>query len=152
MADTTNTTTQAQQPTNATQAVTGAPAAQQQGRMFTQDEVNQIVSDRLARERAKAAPAEPSAQDLKEQELNAREAALACKEYIADQNLPAALLDIFPTSDAEAFKASAQALLTAFPVIAGKQAVMTVNTGAPHGVPIGGGIDAQIASAFARKD
>ncbi|MBQ7859877.1 MAG: hypothetical protein IJ347_07090 [Faecalibacterium sp.] len=151
MADTTN-TTQAQQPTNATQAATGAPAAQQQGRMFTQDEVNQIVSDRLARERAKTAPAEPSAQDLREQELNAREAALACKEYIANQKLPAALLEIFPTSSEDAFKTAVQKLVKAFPIIAGKPSGMIVNTGTEHGVPIGGGIDAQIASAFARKD
>lgn len=151
MADTTN-TTQAQQPTNATQAATGAPAAQQQGRMFTQDEVNQIVSDRLARERAKAAPAEPSAQDLREQELNARESALACKEYIANKKLPAVLLDIFPTSSEDAFKTAVQKLVDAFPIIAGKPSGMIVNTGTEHGVPIGGGIDAQIASAFARKD
>lgn len=132
MADTTNTATQAQQQTNATQAATGAPTAQQQGRMFTQDEVNQIVSERLNRERAKATPAEPSAQDLREQKLNAREAALSCKEYISEQKLPAALLDIFPTSDKDTFQNAVQKLVRAFPGIVDKTSRMRIDTGTEH--------------------
>lgn len=81
------------------------------GKMFTQDEVNRIVSDRLAKERAKAEPKE----DEREQALKAREARLDCREYIAGKKYPAALLDILDTGNAESFKAMADELVKAFP-------------------------------------
>lgn len=46
------------------------------GRMFTQEEVNHIVSERLARERAK----QISSQEF--QDLEARENRLKCREYL----------------------------------------------------------------------
>ena len=71
MSENTNMETQ-QQTTTPTPEETG-------GRMFTQEEVNRIVSDRLARERAKA---EPSPLDEREAAIKARESALDCKEYL----------------------------------------------------------------------
>ena len=68
----------AAQQTNADPAVNGE--SKQQGRTFTQEEVNQIVSNRLAQERAKG---EPTEAEKRESELAAREAALACREYIS---------------------------------------------------------------------
>ena len=69
MADTNNTNADPnQQQSNATPAATGEPAAT--GKTFTQDEVNRIVSDRLAREKAKS---EPTAADTREKELDERE-------------------------------------------------------------------------------
>ena len=74
-------------------------------KLFTQDEVNRIVSERLARERAKS---EPSSTDAREQALKARESRLECREYldtvdISDQ-FKGVLLDTLDTSDIERFK------------------------------------------------
>ncbi len=79
----------------------------EQGRMFTQDEVNRIISERLARERAKS---EPSPTDEREQALKVREAKMDCREYVAETGFPAELLEIFDTSDFEAFKATVERL------------------------------------------
>lgn len=95
---------------NATTAET-----EEKGRMFTQDEVNAIIRDRLTRERAK------SPVDEREQALSARESKLDCREYIAGKKYPAALLDIFSTDDTEAFKVSVDKLIEAFPAIVGEE-------------------------------
>ena len=63
-----------QQPTEPTPGATGGQGSE---RTFTQEEVNRIVADRLARERAKS---EPSLADEREQALKAREAKLDCRE------------------------------------------------------------------------
>ena len=76
-------------------------------RTFTQDEVNRIVSERLARERAKT---ELSPADEREQAIKAREAKMDCREYISEAGFPAALLDILDTSDFETFKATVEKL------------------------------------------
>ncbi len=57
---------------------TGEEKTGEQGRLFTQDEVNAIVRERLAREREKQA--EQSRVDSKVKELEEREAALARRE------------------------------------------------------------------------
>ena len=83
----------------------GAPA----GKTFTQEEVNKIVSDRLAKERAKQEPqADPAAEQMaqREKDLSARENRLTCTEYIKENGLDAALMDIFDTGNAEAYKAN----------------------------------------------
>ncbi len=56
-----------------------APEKPTQGKTFTQDEVNRIVSDRLAKEREKTAQA--TQEDEREQGLKAREANLAKAEF-----------------------------------------------------------------------
>lgn len=76
-------------------------------KMFTQDDVNRIVSERLARERQKMAP---SPEDTREADLKAREARMDCREYISAEGFPAALLDLFDTKDAEKFKAAVKQL------------------------------------------
>lgn len=85
------------------------------GKMFTQDEVNRIVSERLTREREKQAQ-QPEA-DEREQALKAREARLDCREYLASNSLPADLLDVLDCSDAEKFKAAAGLLVEKFPSV-----------------------------------
>ena len=99
MSENTNMETQ-QQTTTPTPEETG-------GRMFTQEEVNRIVSDRLARERAKA---EPSPLDERDAAIKARESALDCKEYLGTKQYPPELADILDTSDAERFKATVDKL------------------------------------------
>ncbi len=60
-----------------------------QEKTFTQEEVNRIVQERLARVKT---PQEP---DAREQELQQREAALYAREQIAEHNLPNELLEEF---------------------------------------------------------
>lgn len=73
-------------------------------RLFTQEEVNHIVRDRLAKDRAKRTPAEPTEVEKREAALTARESRLSCREHLLDNGLPSSLLDAFDTSDVEKFK------------------------------------------------
>lgn len=122
------------------------PSAAQQAenngseRVFTQDEVNRIVAERLARERSKGAE---SADDLtaRESDLKAREEALAaktkrfdaweareaCKKYLNDNDISERLLEKLDTSDPEAFKNAVQAVQSATD---GKFTVRHITTGA----------------------
>ncbi len=84
---------------------------QNEERTFTQDEVNRIIQDRLARVKDKAeTPDSEKVQDI----IN-RENKLNCREYILNQGYPSVLLDILDTSNSEAFQASADKLIEAFP-------------------------------------
>lgn len=149
-----------QEQNNATRAET---SGQDQGRTFTQEEVNAIVRDRLAREREKNAPQT----DEREQEISAREKAvsdrenlLACKEYIAGYKYPESLLELYSTENVDEFKANVEKLVKTFPnvinAVSGVQVegqsnapFQIVNTGGEHGhglTPI-----SDLARAFARK-
>lgn len=91
-----------------TQPANAAPAAngeQGNGKMFTQEEVNNIVSERLKRDREKRA--ETQTETEKEKALNDRENRLSCREYIGEKGYRVELLDILDTSDAEKFKTAA---------------------------------------------
>lgn len=81
---------------------------------FTQEEVNNIVQERLARERAKN---EPTPAEVRERELAARESAMTCKEYIAEKNYPKELLELFDTADQEQFKKKVEKMAELFPDI-----------------------------------
>ena len=156
MADVTKNTTAQPAASNATPAATGGQ--QQAERTFTQAEVNQIVADRLARER-KSAPnsaAELTPEEVRAKELDAREATLSCREYIAGKKYPEKLLEVFPTSDAKAFEASVEKLLEAFPQIIWPQntgATATFATGGEHGAGLSTSpnLDNLIDSAFSKK-
>lgn len=132
------------QQTNATPAGTG-------GKTFTQEEVNRIVADRLARERSKAT-AEPTPDPLAEREkdLTAREHAMKCREFVAgNKHYPAQLLEVLDTSDFDAFKDKADKLLAAFPNIAGDAKPVPRFTSSCPGVPAVSSSDA-IGEAFRR--
>ena len=92
------------QPDNAASAENG----EQAGKMFTQDEVNKIVSDRLARDREKRSAQQQ--EDTKEMALKARESKLDCREYLNEKSYPAELLEVLDTSDVEKFKSNADKL------------------------------------------
>lgn len=83
------------------------------GKTFTQDEVNRIVSDRLAREREKAT--QPPQEDEREKALKAREARLDCREYLDSKKYPAELMEVLDISDVETFKATVGKLMEKFP-------------------------------------
>ena len=76
--------------------------------MFTQEDVNRIVGERLARAKKDAGLAD------QEQALKAREARLDCREYLVTHNHPAELLDILDSSDAEVFKANVEKIQKLF--------------------------------------
>lgn len=86
----------------------------QGGRMFTQEEVNRIVSDRLAREREKSVP-QPPAGDGREEALKARETRMDCREYLERGKYRAELLDVLDCSDVERFKSTVEKLVKQFP-------------------------------------
>lgn len=73
----------------------------QEERTFTQEEVNHIASERLARERNKS---EPTPEEQKSKELDARESRLDCKEFLINNNYPTELLDVIDVSNTEKFK------------------------------------------------
>ena len=83
------------------------------GKTFTQEDVNRIISERLAKEKSKAEPKE----DEREKALKARETRMDCREYIASKKYPAELLDILDTNDTEQFKGVVEKLIKAFPGI-----------------------------------
>lgn len=83
------------------------------GRMFTQEEVNRIIKERLLRERSKAGAEQTEQLTAKAAELAARESRLACKEYLLDSGYPAELLDAIDTSNPEDFKSKAFAVVNA---------------------------------------
>lgn len=83
------------------------------GKSFTQDDVNRIVSERLAREREKQL--QQPRDDEREQALKARESRLDCRDYLDSKKYPAALLDVLDCSDVDRFKDTVDALAKEFP-------------------------------------
>lgn len=121
------------------------------GKLFTQDDVNRIVSERLARDRADRD--KPSPEDEREKALKTREARLDCRDYLDSKKLPAALLDVLDCSDVERFKAAVGVAVEKFPSIAWAAEVPPpyaagTGTGTVH---TGGGSD-PIAAAFRPKN
>lgn len=94
---------------NGTQSDTGA----QSERLFTQDEVNRIVKERLQRERSKANNEQNEQTAARAAELNARESRLICKEFVLDNGYPPELLDAIDTSNPEEFQRKAFAIVNA---------------------------------------
>ena len=128
----------------------------QGGKLFTQEEVNRIISDRLAREREKLA--QPPKEDeretaLREREkaVEARESRYKCEDYLKEINLSEKyrqdFLDVLDTSDFDKFKKIVDRL--GEPYI-----VTTVIRGANTCIPPCNNptsLDAQIAQAFKPK-
>lgn len=81
-------------------------------KMFTQEDVNKIVSERLARDRESRAAQQQN--DERETALKAREAKLDCREFVKEQGYPEDLLDLLDTSDSESFKKTAEKLAAVF--------------------------------------
>lgn len=111
MSEMINTSPNTEQPATPTPEASG----DQGEKMFTQADVNRIVSERLAREKAKA---EPSAIDERKNALKAREARLECRDYLEKlskggkaASAVLGLLDILDTADSEKFKKTVTALL-----------------------------------------
>lgn len=148
MSEETKTQSIEQKPGNSTPEGKGGQGA----KTFTQDEVNRIVSERLARERDKSAveQAKTDSIEQREKDLSAREAAMSCREYIAGKGYPDSLLEVFDTTDADKFKAQVDKLIELFPEIdPTKAAKMPVFVRGGTGGSYSG--NSQIADAFKPK-
>lgn len=82
--------------TNNTQQSGNSNGGQEPEKTFTQDEVNKIVSDRLARAKKSEADFE-----ARERDLQKREAAMTAKELLKEKGLPDGFLDVLDYSDPE---------------------------------------------------
>ena len=86
--------------TGAAETPTTTPADNKgEQKTFTQDDVNRIVQDRLAKDRAKAS------EELgkREQELNDREFRLNSRQKLIDRGYPESIMDALNCSSEEAF-------------------------------------------------
>lgn len=136
--NTPNTTQQA-----STQPEGNGPA----GKMFTQEEVNSIVKDRLARERAKgqtSGTTDNSAAELDtekaqleadRQKLQDERNAFECERYCKENGIDTQLVELIGGSDPEEFKEKTESLWSIFAKSQKNQpgTVAVVSTGAPHG-------------------
>lgn len=151
MSEEIKTTNTEQQPATLTQEDKGG----QGGRMFTQDEVNRIVSDRLAREREKLTqqPQESEREKAlreREQALEAREERNKRQDYLKELGISQKhwplFMDVLDTLDFDRFKAIVNSL--------GRPYIPhTVTIGANTATPPlnNGGADDAIAAAFKPK-
>lgn len=148
MNENTNTTMNTTEPTTPTPEATGG----QGETLFTQEQVNAIIRERLARERAKGEPDEREAALIeREKAVKAQEAKYKCMDYLRDINISEKyrkdFLEVLDTSDFDKFKAAVDRL--------GEPYIVTVTTvGAPIINPptsYYGASDAAIADAFKPK-
>ena len=79
-------------------------------RTFTQDEVNRIVSERLAKEKGKINTEREAEYSRRDQELNQRELKLKARESLSEKNLPSELLDVINCSNEEELERSLEIL------------------------------------------
>lgn len=117
------------------------------GKVFTQEEVNSIVKDRLARERAKGQTSdttddssakldtEKAQLEADRQKLQDERNAFECERYCKENGIDAKLVELIGSSDPEEFKHKTEALWSIFAKSQKNQpgAVAVVSTGAPHG-------------------
>lgn len=83
----------------------------QQEKMFTQEQVNEIIRKRLAKVKQDNEGNEPPEDyTAKAAELTAKESRLSCREYLIERRYPKELLDTLDTSDVEKFKEKADML------------------------------------------
>ncbi|MDE7308974.1 MAG: hypothetical protein K2N61_10015 [Lachnospiraceae bacterium] len=68
-------------------------------KLFTQDELNTIIQQRLAREKEKAAAEQEAAFQAREAELKQKELSLALREKLTQNELPAYIGDILKITD-----------------------------------------------------
>ena len=143
-----NNTPNTTQQENTTQPEGNGPA----GKVFTQEEVNSIVKERLARERAKGQTS--STTDNSTAELDTEKAQLEadrqklqderntfeCERYCKENGIDTSLVELIGSSDPEEFKHKTEALCSVFVKAKAKVAgtYVVVNTGAEHGAELRG--------------
>lgn len=120
-----------------------ATSGQEGKKLFTQEEVAQMVSEQLAQSK-------PDLERVsqKEQELNAREARMNCREYIAEKSLPKVLLEVLDTSDTEKFKEAADKLQKAIGLTVPSMKAKDTGMSQQGGHEVGWYDDDEIGNAF----
>ncbi len=90
------------------------PAADQGtgGKTFTQEDVNRIVQERLAKEKARSSGEADLAK--REQELARRELHMSAKELLSERGLPVRLFDALNCADKETMEKSIATIGKAF--------------------------------------
>lgn len=99
-------------------ADTNADHGNDQERMFTQSEVNELISKRLERERAKHEAKQPDEETLqkvadlenKATELNKKEFELDCKSYLMEKGYNSEIINFIDADDLDTFKEKADKL------------------------------------------
>lgn len=79
-------------------------AVEEQGKTFSQEDVNRIVGERLAKEKAK----NESDWQQRERDLQRRELQMTAKEYLNEKNIPVELLDALSYTDEETLQKSVE--------------------------------------------
>ena len=87
-----------------------ASGEQKEEKLFTQEQVNEIVKKRLAKVKQQEGAPDPEEFTRRTAELSAKESRLSCREYLIEQNYPRELLDALDTTDVEKFKEKADIL------------------------------------------
>ena len=119
------------------------------GKMFTQEEVNSIVKDRLARERAKSQTsgttdnvseldAEKAQLEADRQKLQDDRNAFECERYCKENGIDTQLVELIGSSNPEEFKKKTESLRSIFAKVkdGSKGACIRVSTGMEHGMPL----------------
>ena len=109
-----NTNIQNQPDVNNTNTQPGGTGNNKQ-RLFTQEDVNRIVSERLKEERTRATATNPL--NEREAELSKRESRFACREFLTENGYIPELLEILDTSDKEKFEKTVSELCKIIPQI-----------------------------------
>lgn len=103
---------------NQNQTNAGTAPEQQQaegtGKTFTQEEVNNIISDRLKREREKFSKEQEEKLNEREKAIEARELRLTATEKLTAAGLPKTLVDAINCSDEETMNKSIEIISKAF--------------------------------------
>lgn len=108
--------------TNPTATEGGSPTPQEAGRTFTQDDVNRIVQERLAKEKTKAAAdLAQREQDIikREQEIQRVELMGKAKARLSGRNVPEDVLQLLDTSSEEAMERTIKIIEKLAPLPAG---------------------------------
>lgn len=79
-------------------------AVETEGKTFSQEDVNRIVGERLAKEKAK----NESDWQQREQDLQKRELRMTAKEYLNEKNIPVELLNALNYTDEETLQKSVE--------------------------------------------
>lgn len=79
-------------------------AVETEGKTFSQEDVNRIVGERLAKEKAK----NESDWQQRERDLQRRELQMTAKEYLNEKNIPVELLDALSYTDEETLQKSVE--------------------------------------------
>lgn len=90
--------------------VKDATGAEETGKLFTQEDVNRIVSERLGKERDKAKKEQDAAFAEREKAVNAREMRMAALEKLSSLGLPGELAGAINCSDEETINKSIEIL------------------------------------------